>query len=116
LYSKSILLDQDIYINDVKVASGIKRDAPQQFAIDRSILHPGKNIVHYVGKKIRKAYEWDEPNTDPGTVGVKIPAGQYNRSLFSGKALVVIKTTGKPGTITLTAKSNGLKEGKITIK
>ena len=116
LYSKSILLDQDIYINDVKVASGIKRDAPQQFAIDRSILHPGKNIVHYVGKKIRKAYEWDEPNTDPGTVGVKIPAGQYNRSLFSGKALVVIKTTGKPGTITLTARSNGLKEGKITIK
>ena len=116
LFSKSILLDQDIYINDTKIASGIKRDAPQQYALDRSILRPGKNIVYYVGKKIRKAYEWDEPNTDLGVVGEKIPAAQYSRSLFSGKALVVIKTNGKPGTVTLTAQSNGLKDAKISIK
>ena len=116
LYSKSILLDQDIYINDVKVASKIKRDAPQEFALDRNILRPGKNTVYYVGKKIRKAYQWDEPNTDLGTVGEKIPEPKYSRSLFSGKALVVIKTDGTPGSITLTAKGDGLKDGVITIK
>ena len=116
LYSKSILFYQDIYINGTKIASNIKLDAPQEFALDRRLLRPGTNEVFYVGQKIPKLSQWDEPNTDLGTVGERIPAAQYSRSLFSGKALVVIKTNGKPGTITLTAKSEGLKEGKISIK
>jgi len=116
LYSKSILLDQDIYINGTKIASNIKRDAPQEFALDRKILKQGINTVYYVGKKIRKINRWDEPNTDLGTIGERIPAAQYSRSLFSSKALVIIKTNGKPGTITLTAQSDGLKEDKISIK
>ncbi|MCR5455477.1 MAG: DUF4982 domain-containing protein, partial [Bacteroidales bacterium] len=116
LYSKSILLDQDIYINGTKIASGIKRDAPQEFRLDRKILHQGVNTVYYVGKKIRKSSRWDEPNTELGTVGEKIPEGKYSRSLFSGKALVVIQTNGKSGSVTLSAKGEGLKDAKITIK
>ena len=116
LYSKSILLDQSIYVNGVEVASRIKRDAPQQFKIDRGILREGKNEICYVGKKIRKGYQWDEPNTDPGCIGQTIPAAQYTRSLFSGKALVVVRTTGKPGAITITAKGDGLKDGKVTVR
>ncbi len=116
LYSKSILLDQDIYVNDQKVASAIKRDSPQQFDLDRRIFRPGKNTVYYVGKKIRKAYQWDEPNTDPGVVGERIPEAQYSRSLFSGKALVVVKTNGKSGAVVITAKSDGMKEAKVVIK
>ncbi len=116
LYSKSILLDQDIYVNGQKIASNIKRDAPQEYKLDRKILHAGENTVYYVGKKIPKSNSWDEPNTDPGTVGERIPAAQYSRSLFSGKALVVIKTDGTPGSVTLTAQSDGLKEAKLTIK
>lgn len=116
LYSKSVLLDQSIYINGTLVASGIQRDAPQSFKVDRGILREGPNEIIYVGKKIRKGYEWDEPNTDPGCIGQTIPAAQYQRSLFSGKALVIIKPTGKPGTVTLTAKGDGLKEARITLK
>ncbi len=116
LYSKSILMDQSIYVNGTLVARNIQRDAPQQFKIDRNILREGKNEICYVGQKIRKGYEWDEPNTDPGCVGQMVPAAQYSRSLFSGKAMVVVKTTGKPGSITITAKGDGLKEGKVTVK
>ncbi len=116
LYSKSILIDQSIYVNGVMVASGIRRDAPQQYKLDRGILRHGKNEIVYVGKKIRKAYEWDEPNTHPGCVGEVIPAAQYSRSLFSGKAMLVVKTSGKPGSITVTAKGEGLREGKVTVR
>jgi len=116
LFSKSILLDQSIYINGTLVAKDIKRDAPQSYAIDRKILRKGKNEICYVGKKIRKANRWDEPNTDPGCIGVQIPARQYTRSLFSGKALVVVRTSGKPGSITVSAKGDGLREAKISVR
>ncbi|MCQ2249687.1 MAG: DUF4982 domain-containing protein [Bacteroidales bacterium] len=116
LYSKSILHNQSIYVNGVKVAGDISRDAPQQYQIDRKILHEGRNEVIFVGKKFRKAYEWDEPNTDPGCVGVSIPAAQYQRSLFGGKALLVVRTSGKPGAITITAKGDGIREGKLVVK
>lgn len=115
LYSKSILLNQTIYINDYEIAHDIKRDAPQEYKLDRSILHKGVNTVYFVGQKIPKSNVWDEPNTDPGIVGEAIPAKQYSRSLFSGKAIVVIKAK-QGGVITLTAKSDGLKDAKITIK
>ncbi len=37
------------------------------------------------------------------------------RKAFEGKCLVIIRSTNKPGTITLTAKSNGLTLDKITV-
>lgn len=116
LYSKSILEDQTIFVNNIQVAHNIKRDSPQAIALDHTVIQEGTNEIIFVGKKFRKGYEWDEPNTDPGCVGQVIPAKGYSRNLFSGKALVVIKTNGKPGVVTLTATGNNLKEAKIQIK
>ena len=116
LFSKSILSTQDIYINGTLVAKGILRDKPQSFSLDKNILRKGKNEVYFVGKKIKKSNSWDEPNTDPGVIGVEVPAKNYSRSLFSGKALVVIKTKPENGVITLKATSDGLSSASISIK
>jgi len=116
LFSKSILSTQDIYINGTLVAKGILRDKPQSFSLDKNILRKGKNEVYFVGKKIKKSNRWDEPNTDPGVIGVEVPAKNYSRSLFSGKALVVIKTKPENGVITLKATSDGLSSASISIK
>lgn len=116
LFSKSILAVQDIYVNGEKIASGIKRDEPQSFTLDSKLLKTGKNEIFFIGKKIKKSYQWDEPNTDPGVVGVKIPAKNYSRNLFSGKALVILKVKPEHGEVVLKAVSDGLKEGKIQIK
>lgn len=116
LYSKSILLNQSIYINGQKVASNIKRDEIQSFLLDNKILRKGKNEIVYVGQKIPKSSRWDEPNTDPGCIGETIPANNYNRSLFNGSALVIIKTLPQKGEIKLTAKSKGLKDGELKIE
>jgi beta-galactosidase len=116
LFSKSILAVQDIYVNGEKVAENIQRDALQSFTLDRKILKSGKNEIFFVGKKIRKAYQWDEPNTDPGVIGVKTPAKNYSRNLFSGRALVVVRTKPNGGETVLKATSDGLKEARIVIK
>lgn len=113
LFSKSILSVQDIYVNGEKIAENIQRDAPQSFILDSKLLKSGKNEIFFIGKKIKKSYQWDEPNTDPGVVGVKIPAKNYSRNLFSGKALVIVKTKGKA---VLRATSEGLKTAEISIR
>ena len=113
LFSKSILAVQDIYVNGEKIASGIKRDEPQSFTLDSKLLKTGKNEIFFIGKKIKKSYQWDEPNTDPGVVGVKIPAKNYSRNLFGGKALVIVKTKGEA---VLKASSDGLKTAEISIR
>ena len=116
LFSKSILVVQDIYINGEKIAADIQRDAPQSFTLDSKILKKGKNEVMFVGKKIRKSSRWDEPNTDPGVIGVMVPARGYTRNLFSGKALVVVKIQPQAGEVILKATSDGLKGAQIKIK
>ncbi|MBQ5453390.1 MAG: hypothetical protein IIT56_10405, partial [Bacteroidales bacterium] len=113
LFSKSILSVQDIYVNGEKIAENIQRDAPQSFVLDSKLLKSGENEIFFIGKKIKKSYQWDEPNTDPGVVGVKIPAKNYSRNLFSGKALVIVKTKGEA---VLRATSEGLKMAEILIK
>jgi len=38
-----------------------------------------------------------------------------SRKAFSGKALVILRSTGSPGTITLTAASSGLTVAPLTV-
>jgi beta-galactosidase len=45
-----------------------------------------------------------------------MPAGNWKRSLFSGLAQVIVRSTGQPGEITLTAKSPGLTDGVLKLQ
>ena len=43
------------------------------------------------------------------------PYQATQRSLFNGRALVIVRSAGKPGPIKLTAKSKGLSETSVTL-
>ncbi len=116
LFAKSIVDNQTIYINGVKIASNILRDDPNQsYHIDRSVLRPGLNTYAVTGQRFRKKHQWDEPNTDPGVIQVYNPAPQWKRKLFNGLAQVIIQTTDEPGEIIITAESDGLQPTLIKI-
>jgi beta-galactosidase len=44
------------------------------------------------------------------------PAGNWKRNRFSGLAQVIVQSTGQPGEIALTAKSQGVTDGRLKIQ
>lgn len=116
LFSKSIVENQTIYVNGHLVASNLDRNnRNQSFKLDQSILKEGTNEYVVVGQRFRKRSQWDEPNTDPGLIQVITQAEPWKRTVFNGLAQVIIQTTGNPGDIKLTAKSEGLQPAVLVI-
>ncbi len=106
LFTKSIVEDQRIYVNGHLIAGPVERDASgQAWELDHSLLHTGENVYAVTGQRFRKIYQWDEPNTDPGLVQVIEPAELWKRKTFNGLAQVLVQSTGEPGEIRLTVKS-----------
>jgi beta-galactosidase len=117
LFTKSITENQSIYVNGYLLASNIERDAPNQsFGLDHKKIRSGKNEYAITGKRFRKKYQWDEPNTDPGLVQVVNPAGQWKRKAFNGMAQIIVQSTKQPGEITLSAISSGLKSAVLKVQ
>ena len=117
LFTKSIVENQSIYVNGHLLASNIKRDAPNQaYRLDHKIISSGKNDYAVIGKRFRKTYQWDEPNTDPGLVQIISPSPQWKRSLFNGLAQVIVQSTMQPGELILKATSEGLQQAVIKIQ
>ena len=93
LFTKSICQVQDIYINGHLVASDIKRDASgQNFKLDHSFLHPGKNVFAVVGPPLVKRNQWEILNTDPGLVQIITPPNPWKRRAFNGLAQIIIQS------------------------
>jgi beta-galactosidase len=117
LFTKSIVENQSIYVNGHLLASNMKRDAPNQsYRLDHSIIKSGKNEYAVTGQRFRKRHQWDEPNRDPGLVQVIYPAKQWKRKAFNGLAQIIVQADTKAGEISLTASSQGLKQGIMKIK
>lgn len=109
LYAKSLAADQSVYVNGKLLAKDLKRDDPNQvFILDHSILQNGKNLIVFEGKPFIKKTEWEEINTNPGTIKAYNPAPQWKRETFNGLAQIIVKTTKQAGEITLTATSDGM--------
>lgn len=116
-FAKSLTGDQSVYVNGKMLARDIKRDDPNQvFVLDHNILKEGKNEVVFAGKPFVKQTQWEEINTDPGTIKVYNPAPQWKRKTFNGLAQIIVKTTKQAGEITMTATSEGLAPATITIR
>jgi beta-galactosidase len=99
------------------LASNIKRDAPDQsYLLDHKIIKPGENDYAVTGKRFRNRNQWDEPNTDAGLVQLVVPTPQWKRSLFNGKAEVIVQSAKQPGNLILKASGNGLKETVLKIQ
>jgi beta-galactosidase len=117
LLTKSIVENQSVYVNGHLLASNIKRDAPDQsYLLDHKIIKPGENDYAVTGKRFRNRNQWDEPNTDAGLVQLVVPTPQWKRSLFNGKAEVIVQSAKQPGNLILKASGNGLKETVLKIQ
>jgi beta-galactosidase len=116
LFSKSLAGNQSVYVNGKLLAKDLKRNDPKQvFVLDHNLLQKGKNTVVFEGKPFDKQNQWEEINTDPGTIKVFNPAPQWKRKTFNGLAQVIVKTTKQSGEITLTATAEGLSSATVKI-
>lgn len=116
LFFSSIGKQQSIFINGKAVSRNLKDDQSAfEIVLDQNILKAGSNQIAIIATPLTKKNDWDEVNTNPGTIQIFREAGQWKRKLFSGLAQVIIQSTGQPGEIVLTATAAGLKTGTLKI-
>jgi beta-galactosidase len=102
-----------VYVNGQKAGETHDWQATPVFDV-KPYLHTGENVVA-VGVT---------NNAGPGGVnlGVKVRVQEkpvtpeWKRSVFSGLAQIIVQSTGQPGEITLTAKSQGVTDGVLKIQ
>ncbi|RYY61644.1 MAG: glycoside hydrolase family 2 protein [Chitinophagaceae bacterium] len=117
LYFNSVGTSQSVYINGKAVSSELKdNQLAAEITLDSSMVRSGLNSIDIIARPFTKKYEWDVVNTNPGTIQLLKPAGQWQRKLFSGLAQVIVQSTGEPGEIVLTATAAGLKPASLRIR
>jgi beta-galactosidase len=117
LWPKSLGEKQSIYINGYLVAKDVKRDDQvQEYKLDHTILRKGRNVYAIVAAPLRKRYQYDNLNTDPGIIQVSQPPQPWKRKVFNGLAQLILQATKEAGEILVTASSDGLSQGEIRIQ
>lgn len=116
LFPKNLCKDQSVYVNGHLIIQHVQPGDPAPKCIlDHSYLKPGKNIFAVIGQALEMRNQWEQLNTDPGSIRVSNPALTWKRALFSGLAQVIVQSTKESGDITLTAASKGLKTASVKI-
>ncbi len=107
---------QSVYVNGKEVGHNLSANQKgDEFKLDLSLLHVGKNTIAIEAVPLTKKHSWDNINMDPGLVQLVYSAAPWKRKLFNGLAQVIVQSTGEPGEITLTAMSSGVKKGELKI-
>ena len=115
-FAKSLCDNQSVYVNGKLLGKGLVRDDPKQiFVLDHSILQKGKNTVVFEGQPFVKKTDWEEINTNPGTIKIYNPAALWKRKTFNGLAQIIVKTTKEAGEITLTATSDRMTTSSLKL-
>lgn len=115
-YLRTIGQKQLVFLNGKQVGEEMNQNTDQYaFLPDIALLKPGKNELTFVATPYFLEKPWSEPNTDPGSIQLIMPSPRWNRSLFSGKAQVIIQAGKEAGEIKLTAKSEGLTPSILVI-
>jgi len=116
-FIKSIVDDQSVYVNGKLISKNQTIQNPDMVCVlDNNTLHKGINAVVFVGKPLVKKTEWEELNTNPGTIKVHNQAEPWKRKTFNGLAQILVKTTKQAGDITLTATSEGMIPAILKLK
>ena len=110
--------EQSVYINGQPVAENVSREnTTQEIALAADKLRPGKNVIAIVATPPQGGRGNRGSNLgNPGLVRVTTPPGDWQRNLFSGLAQIIVQSTGQPGEIKLTAKSQGVADGVLKIQ
>jgi beta-galactosidase len=116
LYLRTIGQKQLVYLNGKRVGEEMDQKT-DRYTIQPEItlLKQGRNELTFVTTPYFLEQVWSEPNTDAGTIQLVMPAQPWKRSLFSGKAQVIVQSATEKGEIRLTAKSSGLTSAVLPI-
>jgi beta-galactosidase len=116
LYLRTIGQKQLVYLNGKQIGEEMNQKT-DRYTIqpDVTLLKPGNNELTFVTTPYFLAQAWDEPNIDAGIIQLVMPTPQWKRSLFSGKAMLIVQSGTKAGQIRLTAKSAGLTSVELPI-
>ncbi len=105
--------DASVYLNGQKIGGGSDPRAATVFDV-KALLHPGENTI-----AVALAIYSDAGGVNKG-VQVRLvdnpPAVAWSRSVFNGFAQVIVQSNREPGTITLTARAEGLKPATVTVQ
>jgi beta-galactosidase len=120
LVLRSLSEPQSVYLNGQPIAGNVSPDsADLEINLAANAFRPGKNVIAIVAAAARERRgnrgEQDGSQGSPGLVRMTIPPAPWKRSLFSGLAQVIVQSTGQPGEITLTAKSQGVADGVMKL-
>jgi beta-galactosidase len=102
-----------IYVNGHRLGGSIDGRVPAIFDV-KALLHPGENVVALPAS----SYGADPVGMSRG-VTLRMqdegPAVHWERSAFNGLAEIIVQASREPGTITLTASSDGLKPASFQL-
>jgi beta-galactosidase len=102
-----------LYINGTKIPGAIDGRAASVFDA-KALLHPGANVLAVTAA----SYGADATGMSKGvTLRLQAAPGavHWSRSAFNGLAEVIVQSTKEPGTITLTARSEGLQPASFNL-
>jgi beta-galactosidase len=109
---------QSVYLNGQRIAEDVSREsADREIDLAADTFRPGKNMIAIVVAGVQgNRGGQDGSQGSPGLVRMTIPPAPWKRSLFNGLAQVIVQSTGQPGEITLTAKSQGVADGLMKLQ
>jgi beta-galactosidase len=116
LWPQSLGEVQAVYVNGNLIASNIKRDDPvREYKLENKILCKGKNVYALVVSPLKRRFQYDNLNTNPGILQVSQPPQSWKRRVFNGLAQLIVQSAKEAGEIIVTGSSNGLLQGETRI-
>ncbi|HXQ81609.1 MAG TPA: beta-galactosidase GalA [Opitutaceae bacterium] len=103
-----------VYLNGQKIGGPVDSRAPSVYDV-KALLHPGENTIAVATDN------WGPPPAGPGR-GVLLrlqddpPAVHWRRSAFNGLAEVIVQSSREPGSLRLTARSEGLDPASLALQ
>jgi beta-galactosidase len=102
-----------LYVNGTKIPGAIDSRSASVFDV-KALLHPGENVLAVTAA----SYGADLTGLAKG-VALRLQAApdpvHWSRSVFNGLAEVIVQSTREPGTITLTARADGLQPSSFAL-
>jgi beta-galactosidase len=102
-----------VYVNGHKLGGSMDGRSPSVLDV-KALLHPGENVIAVP----TASYGADATGMSKGVtlrLQERAPDVHWGRSVFNGLAEVIVQSTKEPGTITLTAHSEGLQPASFQL-
>ncbi len=102
------------YVNGQRVGGSVDPRAPSVYDV-KALLHPGDNVVAVADANWGTGQSGLSKGVELRLQG-EPPAVQWKRSVFNGLAEVIVQSSREAGSLTLTARSDGLDPASLVLQ